>query len=171
MVAGVSSHPALPPLSVAVRPVLREVSRRPLRAEFRFDPSLPMLVSVSFDLRRRRVGTWRLRRRRTVTWYVGRELLRRGFYRKSGVGEVQVCPPASGAGDTIRFRLAWKGERMAFDLPASEVEVWLEATYRIVPAEAETDAVDWDAVITDMLSGCKPPGRGRRRTRPWSAGR
>ncbi|MGW3496334.1 SsgA family sporulation/cell division regulator [Streptomyces sp. NPDC001020] len=130
-----------PALSLAIRRVLNGVPRQPVRADFRFDPGTPMIVSVTF-------APWR---GPSVTWRIGRELLYRGLYEESGEGDVQVWPMQCDEGEAAWLLLESKGASAVFELPVAPVAEWLEATYHIVTAEAEAEALDWDAFITELL--------------------
>jgi len=134
-------------LSLVVRRVLDGVPRQPARAEFRFDPGAPMIVSVTFT-------PWR---GPSVTWRIGRELLYRGLYEESGEGDVQVWPMQCDEGEAAWLLLESKGASAVFELPVPPVAEWLDATYHIVTAEAETDTLDWDAFITELLDDCELP--------------
>src|SRR4051794_18953276 len=79
----------LPALSLGIRRVLDGVPRQPIRAEFRFDPATPMIVSVTFT-------PWRGSR---VIWRISRELLYQGLYKESGEGDVQAWPTHSDEGE------------------------------------------------------------------------
>ncbi|MFF7443223.1 SsgA family sporulation/cell division regulator [Streptomyces sp. NPDC008122] len=114
---------------------------QPIRAEFRFDASSPMVVSVTLT-------PWC---GQGVTWRIGRELLYRGLYEESGEGDVQVWPVQGEGRDTAWLLLESRDHGAVFELPVAEVEQWLESTYELVPAESETDALDWDAFLDDLL--------------------
>jgi sporulation and cell division protein SsgA len=137
----------LPPLRLVVRRVVDGVPRVPVRAEFRFDPGTPMIVSLTLN-------PWR---GPSVTWRIGRELLSRGLYEESGEGDVQVWPTQGDEEDAALLLLLSKATSAVFELPVSAVGVWLTATYRIVPVKAETDALDWDVFLTGVLDDRETP--------------
>lgn len=137
----------LPPLSLAVKRVVDGFPRQPVRADFRFDPGTPMIVSLTLT-------PWH---GPSVTWRIGRELLSRGLYEESGKGDVQVWPMQCDEGDAAWLLLESKATSAVFELPAPVVEEWLDATYQIVAAEAETDTLDWDVFLTELLDDRELP--------------
>ncbi|MFF3606771.1 SsgA family sporulation/cell division regulator [Streptomyces sp. NPDC002463] len=141
--AGVQAGQAgeLPVFCLDVRRVLDGVPLLPVRAEFRFEMSSPMLVSVTFT-------PWR---GQAVTWRISRELLYLGLYEESGEGDVQAWPVRGEAGETASWLLLESRTSSAvFELPVAEVEEWLDATYELVPAEVEAHTLDWDAFLGEL---------------------
>lgn len=135
-----------PALSLRLGRVLSDDTTHPVRARFRFDPATPMVIAVTFMPG---PGT-------SVTWSIGRELFHRGLSRGSGEQDVQVWPARDLPG------LAWLmlhsgGANALFQLPVAPLAEWLAATYRAVPAEAESRALDWDAFLAEILG---TPGVG-----------
>ncbi|MFJ7497290.1 SsgA family sporulation/cell division regulator [Streptomyces sp. NPDC097727] len=128
-------------LRLDIRRVLDGVPRQPVRAEFRFDPGTPMVVSLTLT-------PWH---GAAVTWRIGRELLYRGLYEESGEGDVQAWPTQCEEGDAAWLLLESGESSAVFELPVAEVEEWLDASYGIVSAEAEADALDWDTFIGELL--------------------
>ncbi|MFH8625939.1 SsgA family sporulation/cell division regulator [Streptomyces vietnamensis] len=130
-----------PVLCLDVRRVLDGVPLLPVRAEFRFEVSSPMLVSVTLTPCRGR----------GVTWRISRELLYLGLYEESGEGDVQAWPVRDEAGETTSWLLLEsKTSSAVFELPVAEVEEWLDATYELVPEAAEAHALDWDAFLGEL---------------------
>ncbi|MFD0317781.1 SsgA family sporulation/cell division regulator [Streptomyces flavalbus] len=72
----------MPPLSLDVDQLLDEFTPLPIRAEFRFDPATPAVITVEF-LAERGPG---------VSWRIGRELLHGGLTAMSGCGDVRMWP-------------------------------------------------------------------------------
>ncbi|MFE9611351.1 SsgA family sporulation/cell division regulator [Streptomyces sp. NPDC006012] len=142
-----TAHEELPALTLAIHRVLDGVPRQPARADFRFDPATPMIVSVTFTPW---LGS-------SVTWRISRELLHNGLVQESGEGDVQVWPAPCDAGRAVWLLLESKGASAVFELPAPALEEWLDATYGIVAAEAETTALDWDAFLTEVLDDRELP--------------
>ncbi len=132
----------LPALTLDIHRVLDEYVRHPVRAEFRFDAGAPMIVSVTFTPL---LG-------HAVTWHIGRELLHSGLYEDSGDGDVQMWPTQFDEQKAWLF-LASDEASAIFELPVAAVAEWIEASYRLVPAEAEHAALDWDGFFTDLLDG------------------
>lgn len=139
----------LPSLLLDVDRMLDEFTRQPLRAEFRFDPDMPAVVTVGFLIER---GP-------SLTWHFGRELLHRGLTAMSGTGDVRMWPTTPGERETAWLLIESPEVEALFELPTAPLAQWLGATYRIVPAEAETDALNWDDFLAELLGGPGTPSR------------
>ncbi|MEV7174636.1 SsgA family sporulation/cell division regulator [Streptomyces sp. NPDC089922] len=113
---------------------LREQLRFPLRATLRWSPGAPLDVGITFHA----PGA------EEVTWTLGRDLLARGVRTLVGEGDVRVRP-ASGPGreGQVLLRLGAEPVLALFALDRAELRSWLESTWRVVPAEAETERLDW----------------------------
>ncbi|MFE7189641.1 SsgA family sporulation/cell division regulator [Kitasatospora sp. NPDC057595] len=143
------AHPApgpVPALRLAVDRMLDEFTRLPGRAEFRFDPATPAVVTVEFPAGH---GPGVVRR-------IGRELLYRGLATMSGCGGVRMWPTQREERPSSWLLLESPELEALFELPAGPLAGWLDATYRAVPTGAEPDGLDWDAFLAELLDG---PGR------------
>ncbi|NEA39847.1 SsgA family sporulation/cell division regulator [Streptomyces sp. SID11385] len=127
--------------------VLDGGTRRPLWASFRFDPSVPMLVSL----------TLRPPRGPGVTWRIGRELLCHGLYDESGEGDVRVWAAPGEKGRAAWMRLESRQSSALLELPVRALSQWLDATYVRVPAHAEGRALDWDGFLTSLCDELAEP--------------
>ncbi|MFF7094461.1 SsgA family sporulation/cell division regulator [Streptomyces rubradiris] len=130
-------------LTLDIERVLDVSARQAVRAEFRYDPALPLTVSVELCVE----GGPR------VLWRIGRDLLRQGLYTMSGLGDVQMWPSSLEGGATARLQLASGDMAALFELPIPPLAAWLEHTYALVPAGQELAGVDWDVTTTDLLQG------------------
>ncbi|MCQ4205932.1 SsgA family sporulation/cell division regulator [Streptomyces longispororuber] len=131
----------VPPLLLDVDQMLDEFTRRPVRAAFHFDPDAPAVISVEF-LAERGPG---------LLWRIGRELLHRGVTSMSGSGEVRMWPTLSRERPSSWLLLESPDVEALFELPTARLAEWLDATYRIVTAEAEMAGLDWDAFLRRLL--------------------
>ncbi len=90
-----------------------------------------------------------------VEWIFARDLLSMGIEGREGLGDVVVWPSAGtegGAPDSVlNIELSSPFGQAHFEAPAKEVSDFLQRTYAIVPAGNETDCVDVDAELTDLL--------------------
>lgn len=136
----------LPALCLDIQRVLDEEARLPLRAEFRFDPGMPMILSTTF-IHGQAAG---------VTWSISRELLYRGLYEDIGDGDVQVWPTQFDE-DKAWLLLESRDTSAVFELPVPVMAEWIESTYRLVSAEAEADALDWDGFLEELLEDGELP--------------
>ncbi|GJF33986.1 hypothetical protein KNE206_66860 [Kitasatospora sp. NE20-6] len=131
----------VPVLTLLVKRVLDGCAWRPVRAEFRFDPAAPMIVSVTLAPAR---GP-------SVLWRIGRELLHQGLFEESGEGHVQVRPAPGQEGGIAFLLLASRQSSAVLELPVPALAEWLEGTYEIVPAQTEGESLDWDGFISGLL--------------------
>ncbi|KUF18692.1 SsgA family sporulation/cell division regulator [Streptomyces silvensis] len=144
------AHPAteqVPSLLVDLDLMLDEFTRRPLQAEFRFDPGTPAVIGVEFLVER---GASR-------SWNIGRELLHRGLTSMSGLGEVRMWPTLPGGPPSSWLLLESPEVEALFELPTAQLARWLDATYRIVSAEAEWDVLNWDGLLDELTGGPGTP--------------
>ncbi|MEV0850704.1 SsgA family sporulation/cell division regulator [Streptomyces sp. NPDC049954] len=148
-----ASPPGPPPLSLEIHRVLDGFVRQPMRAEFRFDPALPLLVSLKLVVEQ---GL-------SVTWRIGRELLDKGLHSVSGSGDVRVWTARSGDRVTAWLLLLdARGTSALFELPVPPLKDWLDRTYRVTPPEAELDGLDWDSFLAEVLDAPTPPTGSHR---------
>ncbi|MGP4092133.1 SsgA family sporulation/cell division regulator [Streptomyces sp. KR55] len=143
---GIQARPAphaRPELILDIERVLDVAARQAIRAEFRFDPEAPLVVSVELVIE----GGPR------VLWRIGRDLLQQGLYSVSGLGDVQMWPAHSEVRATARLRLASRDMAALFELPVPPLEEWLEYTYELVPAGRELAEIDWEVATADLLQG------------------
>ncbi|MEV0174503.1 SsgA family sporulation/cell division regulator [Streptomyces sp. NPDC050803] len=128
-------------LTLDIERVLGVIARQAIRAEFRFTPESPLIVSVELHIE----GGPR------VLWRIGRDLLNQGLYSMSGLGDVRMWPLDQREGATARLQLASGDMAALFELPVSPLEEWLKHTYELVPAGAELAGVDWDDATAALL--------------------
>ncbi|MEU9044933.1 MULTISPECIES: SsgA family sporulation/cell division regulator [unclassified Kitasatospora] len=136
------STPAhLPSLLLDIDRMLDEFTRLPVQAEFRFDPATPAVITVEFLAERGPILIWRF----------GRELLHRGLTTMSGCGDVRMWPAQPDERASSWLLLETPELEAMFELPTGRLAAWLDATYRITPAEAELDGIDWDGFLRGLL--------------------
>jgi hypothetical protein len=132
-----------PQLTLDIERVLDVSARQAIRAEFRYDPELPLIVCVEFLVE----GGPR------VLWRIGRDLLQQGLHSMSGLGDVQIWPVNLEERATARLQLVSGDMAALFELPVPPLAEWLEHTYELVPAGDELAGVDWDVTTADLLHG------------------
>ncbi|MET7694951.1 SsgA family sporulation/cell division regulator [Streptomyces sp. NPDC005483] len=128
-------------LILDIERVLDLSTRQAVRAEFRFDPEAPWLVSVELAIKD---GP-------RVLWRIGRDLLHQGLDSMSGLGSVQIWPSQSAGRATARLQLVSQDMAALFELPALPLAEWLTYTYELVPAGDELSEIDWDAESANLL--------------------
>lgn len=137
----------VPSLVLELDQMLDEFTRLPVRAEFRFDPAEPALIGVEFAAERGPRFVWR----------IARELLRNGLTTMSGSGDVRMWPTLPGERPSSWLLLESQEVEALFELPTERLAEWLDATYRVTPAEAELDGLDWDGFLGELLDGRGSP--------------
>ncbi|MEV8563142.1 SsgA family sporulation/cell division regulator [Streptomyces sp. NPDC051917] len=125
-------------LVLDIERVLGLATRQAVRAEFRFDPEAPWVVSVELGIEG---GPH-------VLWRIGRDLLHQGLHSVSGLGDVRIWPARSADRATARLQLTSRDMAALFELPVPPLAEWLAHTYELVPAGHE---IDWDAATADLL--------------------
>jgi hypothetical protein len=85
-----------------------------------------------------------------VEWIFGRELLAAGLEAPVGEGDVQAWPNDTG-GDVLNIALSSPFGEAHFEAPLSEVAEFLQSTYGVVPTGAESDFIDVDSELDDLL--------------------
>jgi hypothetical protein len=89
-----------------------------------------------------------------VEWIFARELLSSGIEGREGLGDVVVWPSASAAdvpGDVLNIELSSPFGQAHFEAPIKEISDFLQRTYAIVPAGEETDFVDVESELAELL--------------------
>jgi hypothetical protein len=90
-----------------------------------------------------------------VEWIFARDLLSMGIEGREGLGDVVVWPSAGsegGAPDSVlNLELSSPFGQAHFEAPIKEISDFLRRTYELVPAGEETDFVNVEAELTDLL--------------------
>ena len=105
-----------------------------------------------------------------VEWIFARDLLAAGIESRQGEGDVQVWPSAlscaerenldmSGAADingdingkVLNIELSSPFGQAHFEAPAQEMAAFLKRTYHIVPAGKESDFIDIETELNELL--------------------
>jgi len=91
-----------------------------------------------------------------VEWIFGRELLAAGLETPVGEGDVQVWPDdAADASATehsvLNIALSSPFGEAHFEAPLTEIAEFLQSTYAIVPVGSESDFIDVDSELDDLL--------------------
>lgn len=142
-----STPELVPSLLLDLDQMLDEFTPLPIRAEFRFDPDMPAVITVEFLSER---GP-------SLIWRVGRELLHHGLTSMSGCGDVRMWPALPRERPSSWLLLESQEVEALFEVPAAPLAQWLDATYRITSTEAEMDGLNWDDFLTELLAGPGAP--------------
>jgi len=142
-----SAPELMPSLFLDLDQMLDEFTPLPIRAEFRFDPDMPAVITVEFLAER---GP-------SLIWRIGRELLHRGLTSMSGCGDVRMWPALPRERPSSWLLLESQEVEALFEVPVAPLAEWLDATYRITSAEAEMDSLNWDDFLVGLLDGPGAP--------------
>jgi hypothetical protein len=129
----------------------------PLMASLHYNCRDPYAVKIAFH-----VGTGE-----PVEWTLARDLLAAALHAREGIGDVQAWPSAASgdpdavcggtdgnaAGPTIlNIAMTSPFGHAQFEAPAAAIDGFLHRTYRIVPAGQESDFMDFDDELSELLS-------------------
>ncbi|MGW8879421.1 SsgA family sporulation/cell division regulator [Streptomyces mirabilis] len=142
-----SAPELIPSLFLDLDQMVDEFTPLPIRAEFRFDPDMPAVITVEFLAER---GP-------SLMWRVGRELLHRGLTSMSGCGDVRMWPALPRERPSSWLLLESQEVEALFEVPVAPLAEWLDATYRVTSAEAEMDGLDWENFLVELLDGPGAP--------------
>jgi Streptomyces sporulation and cell division protein, SsgA len=121
----------------------------PLMASLSYNRHDPYAVKIAFH-----VGT-----DEPVEWTLARDLLAAALRSREGIGDVQAWPSAA-AGDEVagigqqvlNIAMTSPFGHAEFEASAAAVEAFLAQTYQVVPDGTESDYMDFDAELTELLS-------------------
>ncbi len=113
----------------------------PLVASIDFRADDPYAVRMAFH-----VGT-----DEPVEWIFARELLAAGLEGPAGEGDVQVWPEDAYGSDILNIALSSPFGAARFAAPLAAIADFLKSTYQIIPAGAETDFIDVDGELDELL--------------------
>ncbi|MDU9000506.1 SsgA family sporulation/cell division regulator [Streptomyces mirabilis] len=142
-----SAPELIPSLVLDLDQMVDEFTPLPIRAEFRFDPDMPAVITVEFLAER---GP-------SLIWGIGRELLHRGLTSMSGCGDVRMWPALPRERPSSWLLLESQEVEALFEVPVAPLAEWLDATYRATSAEAEMDGLDWENFLVELLDGPGAP--------------
>jgi len=90
-----------------------------------------------------------------VEWTFGRDLLAAALNGPEGIGDVRAWPSAASGDEpgetTLNIELGPPNGCARFKVGATGVEAFLARTYELVPSGQESDFLDLDAWLTELL--------------------
>jgi hypothetical protein len=90
-----------------------------------------------------------------VTWVFARDLLAAGAEGNYGLGDVRVWPSLASRDEVpvmvLNIRLSSPHGRAKFEAPLRDVARFLDRSYELVPRGRESDHVDLDAALAEIL--------------------
>lgn len=141
---------------LGLRLVVPQQTIVPLVASMYYNDSDPYAVRMAFH-----VGT-----DEPVEWIFARDLLAAGIEARHGEGDVQVWPSSVscaeadgldviGSADTggtiLNIELSSPFGQAHFEAPAQAMSAFLQRTFQIVPAGRESDFIDIETELDDLL--------------------
>ena len=126
---------------LALRLVVPDRTTVPLFATVEYAASDPYALRVAFH-----VGN-----AEPVEWIFARELLTVGMARMAGDGDVQVWPGRTDGNRLLHIGLSSPFGDALFEAPLAPLADFLHRTFEIVPPGRETEFVDIEAELDDLL--------------------
>lgn len=87
-----------------------------------------------------------------VSWNFSRELLTAGVDAPAGEGDVRIAPVAGPAGRRVRLTLSSPDGTAELEASLPAMVEFLGATYTLVPTGTESDRLDLDRTIAELLA-------------------
>jgi hypothetical protein len=126
---------------VGLRLVVPDRTTVPLLATLEYAADDPYAIRVAFH-----VGD-----DDPVEWIFARELLTVGVVRRVGDGDVQVWPTDEVGDGALNLSLSSPFGTAHFEAPLAPLTDFLNRTYEIVAAGRESDFIDIEAELDDLL--------------------
>jgi hypothetical protein len=124
----------------------------PLMATLSYRCADPYAIRMAFH-----VGT-----EAPVEWILARDLLAAALHGREGMGDVQAWPSAASCGPAaegtaagsqiLNISMTSPFGHALFEISARAIEAFLQRSYQLVPAGAESGYLDFDAELTALLS-------------------
>ncbi|SNT52673.1 SsgA family sporulation/cell division regulator [Actinacidiphila glaucinigra] len=121
--------------------ILSPSFRIPHEAEFRYDETDPLVVSLALHTPEGSV----------VHWTVSRDVLLEGTAEPSGIGDVRVWPSRVRARRVVLLKLEVQDMSSLFEMDLAQLQKWLEKTFQLVPHGAEFDHIDWTTALAALI--------------------
>jgi hypothetical protein len=120
---------------------------RPLVARFIYSREDPYAIRVAF----------RVEQDKLVEWVFARDLLSMGMKSREGLGDVTVWPSSgpgvSGSGRVLNIEISSPFGQAHFEVSVKEISEFLRYTHQIVPAGEESELMDFEDELADLLRG------------------
>jgi hypothetical protein len=118
----------------------------PLMASLHYSCKDPYAIKMAFH-----IGT-----DEPVEWTFARDLLAAALHSREGIGDVQAWPSADGAlgdgSDILNIAMTSPFGHAQFEAAADDVASFLDRTYEVVPVGSESQYMDFDAELGELLS-------------------
>ncbi|MFK0179675.1 SsgA family sporulation/cell division regulator [Streptomyces xanthochromogenes] len=87
-----------------------------------------------------------------VRWAFARELLDQGLTAPAGIGDVKITPIGPHQNRRFSIELESPHGYARLEGPAASVKAWLAKTFEVVPAGRESESVDIDSLLDELLA-------------------
>jgi hypothetical protein len=87
-----------------------------------------------------------------VRWSFARDLLIEGVKAPAGEGDVRIVPVGGRSERRVRIVLTSPDGAATLEAPLAEMVEFLTATYAAVPSGSESDLLDVDALVAQLLA-------------------
>jgi hypothetical protein len=87
-----------------------------------------------------------------VRWSFARELLTAGVDAPAGDGDVRIVPVGARDGRRVRIQLSSPDGAAVLEAPLTQMVEFLAATFAVVPTGTESDLLDVDNLIAELLA-------------------
>ena len=135
--------PATPTRLVDGRLLLSDNCSIDIWTRLHYDAQEPYAVTVTFLLDEAH----------EVEWVLARDLLGNGLHGRAGEGDVMLRPiPVAISTEVELMLLAVTGAHARVTLPAEAVAAFLRASHHVVPPGAETEHLNLETTISQLLS-------------------
>ncbi|MFD8080006.1 SsgA family sporulation/cell division regulator [Streptomyces sp. NPDC059718] len=121
--------------------ILSPSLRIPHQAEFHYDETDPLVVTLALHTPEGSI----------VRWLVSRDLLLEGTTEPSGIGDVRLWPTRVRTRQVVLLRLEVHDMSSLFEMDLVQLQKWLEKTFQLVPPGAEFDHTDWTTALTTLM--------------------
>ncbi|MFJ2061084.1 SsgA family sporulation/cell division regulator [Streptomyces sp. NPDC087908] len=108
---------------------------RSVPTRFIYRPTDPFAVTVHF-----------LAEGMVVTWLFARQLIEDGLSGCAGKGDVAIWSGSGATAYSLFFTLHSTNLSVTLEAPRDVLFEWLQDTYRLLPAGAESSVVDWEGI-------------------------
>ena len=116
----------------------------PLMASLYYSCQDPYAVKIAFH-----VGT-----DEPVEWVLARDLIAASLHSREGIGDVEAWPSAASEQGPKMLNISMTSPfgHARFEASAAAFETFLARTYELVPDGDESEYMDFDAELTELLS-------------------
>jgi hypothetical protein len=112
------------------------------RWSYRSDDPFAVMMSIA-----RPSGRW-------IDWLMARDLVVTGLEAPAGIGDVQLIPFTDDEFDVLEVKIGDDEGFASLEFDRELIERFLDATYDIVPAGAESTVIDVEAEIEKITNSC-----------------